>query len=355
MPTSFCYPKFIIDSYVHGVLLDNKDISINDIAHETGIYVVANRDYGQWLSYDNTSALKVLLLAKELSFLKYKEIPLIIRSYEPNLSNVSEVRKSFCARNAIMMKRMNSKTLSDYVEYIRYHSKLYPYIDVEIINETNQILIYHSFADASLTKSSQCFFASVGYEVSKLTIGLDVTVEYFFGIGTEPEDEQSFDRYKLGKVMDTPGTSYMRISGSDLHAFLKTHNPFIDTAIDGFIADFFGGFNPESYISNVAVEKIKFFLDRYSKLPTSHDISFLLNMSRSTFNRRLLDENKSFSELLKVVVLDKACHLLTQTNYSVDVISDIVGYSNSSGFIRYFKSALGITPSDYRRSKVINI
>ena len=46
--------------------------------------------------------------------------------------------------------------------------------------------------------------------------------------------------------------------------------------------------------------------------------------------------------------LNIACNLLQNTNYSIEDISDFVGYDNHSSLFRLFKKYLGITPQEYR-------
>lgn len=56
----------------------------------------------------------------------------------------------------------------------------------------------------------------------------------------------------------------------------------------------------------------------------------------------------TFKELLQMRRLNIACNLLQNTNYSIEDISDFVGYDNHSSLFRLFKKYLGITPQEYR-------
>lgn len=54
--------------------------------------------------------------------------------------------------------------------------------------------------------------------------------------------------------------------------------------------------------------------------------------------------------------INLASELLLKTNYSVNTISDKVGYLNVNSFIRVFKKIMGTTPSKYRSvKKILNI
>ncbi|OON92477.1 MAG: hypothetical protein ATN32_09655 [Candidatus Epulonipiscium fishelsonii] len=55
-------------------------------------------------------------------------------------------------------------------------------------------------------------------------------------------------------------------------------------------------------------------------------------------------------EYLTTVRMDKAKELLRTSNDSIDEITSLVGYTNTSSFIRQFKKVEGITPGEYRKS-----
>ena len=56
---------------------------------------------------------------------------------------------------------------------------------------------------------------------------------------------------------------------------------------------------------------------------------------------------KTFSEIVLEKRMDKAVILLKGTDLSVDEISDMLGYSNSSNFYRTFREYYGRTPREY--------
>lgn len=51
--------------------------------------------------------------------------------------------------------------------------------------------------------------------------------------------------------------------------------------------------------------------------------------------------------------MDKACHLLDNTNMPLREVATTVGYANSSGFIRRFKQLYGVTPGEYKKGAAI--
>lgn len=60
---------------------------------------------------------------------------------------------------------------------------------------------------------------------------------------------------------------------------------------------------------------------------------------------------ETFGNLVKECRLNKACHILKTSNMLVEDISNMVGYDNPEHFIRVFKSQIGLTPIQYRKTK----
>lgn len=73
-----------------------------------------------------------------------------------------------------------------------------------------------------------------------------------------------------------------------------------------------------------------------------------MNKSVRTLRRNLSIEKSSFQQLKAQYLRDKAIHLITETNYSIEVITNILGYTEASTFSRVFKQWTGSSPRDYR-------
>ncbi len=75
-----------------------------------------------------------------------------------------------------------------------------------------------------------------------------------------------------------------------------------------------------------------------------------LEMSARTLQRRLKTLNTSFKAIEYELQLRLAKSYLEENHRSIDEISYLLGFSESSAFIRFFKSLTGITPLYYIRS-----
>ena len=74
-----------------------------------------------------------------------------------------------------------------------------------------------------------------------------------------------------------------------------------------------------------------------------------LRMAPRSLQRRLAAEGESLSTLLWASRLDCACEQLQNSELSVTEIAAVTGFSDSSHLRRHLKSALGCTPTAYRK------
>jgi len=80
------------------------------------------------------------------------------------------------------------------------------------------------------------------------------------------------------------------------------------------------------------------------------DCAMALNVSESTFKRRLLEEGTSYQAVLDDVRELKAKQLLEQTSDSIQQISEALDFSNRSAFARSFRNRTGLSPLQFRQS-----
>lgn len=84
------------------------------------------------------------------------------------------------------------------------------------------------------------------------------------------------------------------------------------------------------------------------------DLSIFFGYSERQISRILFSQTqKSFSEHIISIKMNKAVYLLKTTSLTVDEISEIVGYSTTYGFRKKFKDFFEITPSEYRNANVV--
>ncbi|WP_320150317.1 helix-turn-helix domain-containing protein [uncultured Tolumonas sp.] len=79
------------------------------------------------------------------------------------------------------------------------------------------------------------------------------------------------------------------------------------------------------------------------------DICDELRQSRWTINRRLKREQTSFTDLLQKAKFNRACQLLTETDKSIQEISEDTCFATQATFSRFFNEHANISPMKYRQ------
>lgn len=77
-------------------------------------------------------------------------------------------------------------------------------------------------------------------------------------------------------------------------------------------------------------------------------VCYQLGVSRSTFQRSLKAEQKSYQEILDKIRLELAERYLGKTALQANKIAPLVGFSDSKSFHRAFKGWTGLTPDQWR-------
>jgi len=94
------------------------------------------------------------------------------------------------------------------------------------------------------------------------------------------------------------------------------------------------------------MELLHNFNKNYPSLP---EIAKRLNMSERTIKRHLQAQGTSFLQLLNEIRFKEAKKLLAKEQYNIQDIANLIGYEESTNFVRAFKKYSGITPHQYRK------
>jgi AraC-like DNA-binding protein len=74
-----------------------------------------------------------------------------------------------------------------------------------------------------------------------------------------------------------------------------------------------------------------------------------LSVSPRTLQRRLLNEGRSFTQIIREARVDAAKELLREPTRTVTDIGYVTGFADTAHFTRTFKSETGATPTDWRK------
>lgn len=105
-----------------------------------------------------------------------------------------------------------------------------------------------------------------------------------------------------------------------------------------------------NYDSQKIKEAMDYMHENYQRSISLKDISTLVNMSESSFNRFIkLCTGTSFIDCLNNIRISAASRLLiSEPNSTISVIAYQCGFNNLSNFNRIFKKKKGFAPSDFR-------
>ena len=96
----------------------------------------------------------------------------------------------------------------------------------------------------------------------------------------------------------------------------------------------------------------KYIEDHYSEPVRLSDIAEILNLSPDRTRHLIKAEcGMNFSELLLKTRLKAANALLLNSDFPINVVAQMCGFSDSSTFNRYFKDSFERTPRQWRMSK----
>jgi AraC-like DNA-binding protein len=96
----------------------------------------------------------------------------------------------------------------------------------------------------------------------------------------------------------------------------------------------------------------EFIIDRLAKGTAKFDeVARELNMSTKTLERRLAERGSAFGALLDDIRCDLAKQYLSETDFRLEQISYLVGYSEPAAFVRAFRRWTETTPMQYRKRR----
>ncbi len=109
-------------------------------------------------------------------------------------------------------------------------------------------------------------------------------------------------------------------------------------------------FRKQEFVENLT-DKVSRLLEESPEehLITLEEIAGQLHMTARTLRRKLTSEGSSFQRLKDNLRRDRAIYWLSQPDISIAEVGTHSGYTETTAFIRAFKSWTGIAPGDYRK------
>lgn len=110
-------------------------------------------------------------------------------------------------------------------------------------------------------------------------------------------------------------------------------------------------FTRQAYFANFTRQVVDLLEEATAKggqMPSMEEVASSFNMTSRTLRRKLAVEDTRFQTLRDQVRRDMAIHYLTQSGMSVGEVSQRLGYSESTAFVRAFTQWTGVSPGKFR-------
>ncbi len=105
----------------------------------------------------------------------------------------------------------------------------------------------------------------------------------------------------------------------------------------------------------IAIQAMQYMRNHYDRNIRIDEIACYLNIDRTYLHRLFTQEfRQSPKEYLTRVRMDKAQALLINTQYAIATIALSVGYQDALLFSKVFRHHVGVSPTDYRKSRQKN-
>jgi AraC-like DNA-binding protein len=133
--------------------------------------------------------------------------------------------------------------------------------------------------------------------------------------------------------------------------YLDAPIPNADQTIHAFAEHYLVKFNQQNL--NDTVQQVSSLIQQTmsDQNQSIDNIANLLGISRRTLQRRLSQQGATFKALLHNIRIKTACWYLTSSTIDMTLLSEMLGYSDISGFSRAFKQAKGHSPLSWRKMK----
>ena len=87
--------------------------------------------------------------------------------------------------------------------------------------------------------------------------------------------------------------------------------------------------------------------------PTVQKMATVAHLSVRSLQRKLRSEQTSFNELLTGIRKQLSLTYIRQPRHGISEIAYLLGFANHSSFSRAFKQWFDVTPTDYRKSLIV--
>lgn len=161
----------------------------------------------------------------------------------------------------------------------------------------------------------------------------------------KPSSNNKFEEFFKSPICYSAEKNSLSFSCEDLKKRLPTANAELAQVNDKIVADYIADLDKNNISAQV---RIKIIEQLASGNVTEESIAHSLNKSLRSLQRKLAEENISYKILLETTRQQLAKQYVSNSRYSINEVTYLLGFSEPSNFSRAFKRWTGHSPSEYR-------
>lgn len=245
-----------------------------------------------------------------------------------------------------------SKTLEDAIVNLgKSLPTLIQGVDISLVKSDEGPMIFYRLLDEKIEDHRQFDEHSLAFIVSMLRgiVGRRWTPKEVHIAHSLKGTPHFYKRFFRTKVLFDQPHNVIILRPSDLDLKGRHYNPFLLNTFK-----YYARKDLQDKINDLSlIDQTTFLIEEglLTGIMDSKRIAGQLSMSPRTFNRTLKNEGFTFRELLEKVRMGRARKFLQESKLQISVISEKLGYSETSAFTRAFTKSQGLSPSEFRKQK----
>lgn len=244
---------------------------------------------------------------------------------------------------------------------IRYQDLFIPFTTLTIKEDEEKVDICFEVYDGDLEELKKLAHESIGYYIvgnELVSAGLWGTAAKFLSSDTElvcvafrhkqPHYYEAYENIFQCPILFGQDTNFLRVSKTlydkKLYGAMPDYHQRVEEQIETLLKHLK---KSEQVLNSVR----QFVREHVSDAELSlENAAKSLHMTGRTLQRSLKMENTSFIEIRDSVRSELAKYHLENSEVSIEEISNLVGFSDTSGFYTAFKRWYGVSPGSFRKS-----
>ena len=98
------------------------------------------------------------------------------------------------------------------------------------------------------------------------------------------------------------------------------------------------------------IQRVQDYLElQTGAMPSMAETAQALNLPERTLRHQLQQLNTSYKQIREDIIKDKALRLMEYKEYSIEMIAELLGYSEPAAFNHAFKRWFGQSPRQYTK------